>query len=97
MAHNELNEEYDKKRKEVKLMTEEISRLKKDIMSITTERNKFQMHKELLSKDFTPGKNVFMKMISKNNSSKNFNDVVKILKVKNSSKSNSNSGGSTLL
>jgi septal ring factor EnvC (AmiA/AmiB activator) len=79
MAHNELNEEYDKKCKEVKLLSSETKRLKQEIISITAERNRFKMHKELMSKDFKTGQDAFMKMVNSNSSSKNFNDVVSLI------------------
>ena len=77
MAHNELNEDYETKCKEIKSLNEQVSRLKKDIISIKTERDRFKMHKELLSKDFAPGKEALAKLVSKNTSSNSFNEVVR--------------------
>ena len=80
MAHNELQENSDKKSESIQFMKDQIADLKKEIVSITAECNRFKLHKELQGQDFSAGPQNFMKWIMTNNqSTNNFNDVVSSL------------------
>ena len=78
LAHNELKIENESTKDKVKELKEEIKKLKEKNIVITTERNRFLMHRELLSKNIGGEKDRWDDIFKTDQKITNFHDVVSL-------------------
>lgn len=78
MDNNELHEKYEKLMENFKCMKDENKKLNDMNMFLSTKLNKFEMQKELLSKDIAKNiDNLSLILSSKKVSNINFSDTVR--------------------